>query len=77
MATDAENLLTRRTAILAELAALDSTKAGGKPNTTGGGDKVSIDHVGYRKSLYEELAMINSTLTAIQGSVINETLYEV
>jgi hypothetical protein len=38
---------------------------------------VSIDHVGYRKSLYEELAMINSTLTAIQGSVINETLYEV
>lgn len=76
MPTDSANLLTRRSAIIAELAALDSTKAGGKPNTTGGGDKVSIDHVGYRKSLYEELAQINSMITAIQGSVIDETAYE-
>lgn len=76
MATDAENLLTRRSAILAELAALDSTKAGGLPNTTGGGDKVSIDHVGYRKSLYEELAQINSMISAAEGSVISETAYE-
>lgn len=76
MATDAQNLATRKSAILAELAALDSTKAGGKPNTTGGGDKVSIDHVGYRKSLYEELAMINSMIASIEGSTINETAYE-
>lgn len=76
MASDIANLTTRRSAILAELAALDSTKAGGKPNTTGGGDKVSIDHVGYRKSLYEELAMINSMIASVEGSTIAETFYE-
>lgn len=77
MATDAQNLLTRRSAILSELAAMDSTKAGGLPNAQGGGDMVKIDHVGYRKSLYEELAMINSALSAIQGPVIHETIGEI
>lgn len=76
MATEAENLIARREAITAELAAMDATKAGGLPNTRGGGDMLAIDHVGYRKSLYEELAMIGARLVEIQGPVIVETLGE-
>ena len=54
------DLITRRTAIGAELAALSSSTAGGKPNnsTEGGG----TDHVGYKDGLYRELAQINETL---------------
>lgn len=77
MATDAENLRTRRSAVLAELAAISSTTAGGKPNASGGGDKLHIDHVGYRKSLYDELAMINEMIAAIEGTTIVETIGEV
>jgi hypothetical protein len=63
MATDLENLQARRTAICAELAALGTTKAGGKPNSTAAG----VDHVGYKKSLYEELAAIDQAIAAAEG----------
>ena len=46
-------LLTRRAALLAELAALDSTAPGGKPSYQIDGQ--SVDHTGYRLSLYREL----------------------
>lgn len=77
MATPAELLTQRRDAILAELASMSSTSAGGLPNATGGGDKVNIDHVGYRKSLYEELRMIDEQLRSFEGATIIETIGEV
>lgn len=77
MATDIQNLLTRRTAIYVELAALDSTKAGGLPNALGGGDMVKVDHQGYRKSLYDELKAINELIASATGPVIVETQGEV
>jgi uncharacterized protein involved in exopolysaccharide biosynthesis len=51
-------LKTRRDAILDELAALSTSTAGGKPNSQQGG----IDHTGYKRSLYEELAQIKEQL---------------
>jgi hypothetical protein len=51
MATDLENLKARYSAICAELAAMGQTKPGGLPNA----DATGIDHVGYRKSLLDEL----------------------
>ena len=73
MATSAELLIQRRDAICAELAALSSSTAGGKPNSSGGGDMVHVDHQGYKRSLYEELREINATLAAIEGATISET----
>ena len=62
-ATNLANLKTRRDAIYAELAALSSTKAGGKPDSRQGG----IDHMAYKRSLYEELREIRETITAAGG----------
>ena len=73
MATSAELLIQRRDAICAELAALSSSTAGGKPNSSGGGDMVHVDHHGYKRSLYAELREINATLAAIEGPTISET----
>lgn len=61
MATFRENLITRKNAIAAELAALTATAAGGKPNLTGGSG-AGVDHVGYKDGLYRELAEINKQL---------------
>lgn len=74
MATDLENMKTRRTAIYAELAALSSTTAGGKPNSREGG----IDHIGYKDSLYRELKEINAIIGDGGGSDFgSESTYEV
>lgn len=62
------NLQTRRDAIAVELAALTSTKAGGKPNNTPGGGGAAIDHVGYKDGLYRELREINDLIVAIGAS---------
>lgn len=66
MASDLENLQTRRSAILAELAALSSSAAGGRPNINGGGAGV-VDHVGYKDGLYRELKEINAQIDVMQG----------
>lgn len=66
MADDLTNLLTRRSNILNELAALSSSTPGGKPNVQGGGAG-TVDHVGYKKSLYEELELLNRQIDMIQG----------
>ena len=63
--SDLEDLLTRRSNVIAELAAMTSTSSGGKPSYTIDGQQV--DHVAYRKSLYDELAELNRQITALQG----------
>ena len=63
MATDLENLQTRKSAILAELAAIDSDAAGGLPNSQASG----VDHQGYKAGLYAELAEIDKRITAAEG----------
>lgn len=68
MATAIENLTTRRNAVAAELAALTSTSAGGGMNYTVDGQ--SVDHVGYRKSLYEELDRIDEQIAKINATDI-------
>jgi hypothetical protein len=66
MPTDLQNLQTRRTAIYTELAALDSTKPGGKPNISGGGGGI-VDHVGYKDGLYRELELIDKRISQSEG----------
>jgi hypothetical protein len=63
--SDLDNLLTRRSNVIAELAAMTSTASGGKPSYTIDGQ--SVDHVAYRKSLYDELAELNRQITILQG----------
>lgn len=74
MATLLENLTTRRDAIGVELAALTSTKVGG--TATGAIDGQQVDHVGYRLSLYKELAEINNLIASAEGpwEVLTEAL---
>lgn len=64
-------LMARRDAILDELAALNSSAAGGKPDST----LTGIQHVAYKKSLYEELGMLNQQI-ALTGDGPCEVLVE-
>lgn len=59
-----DDLLTRRDAVIAEIAALDATKAGGKPNTSGSN---TVDHVGYKDALYRELDQLNRLVSLLEG----------
>jgi len=63
MATDIENLQTRKSAILTELAAIDTDAAGGLPNSQASG----VDHQGYKAGLYAELREIDALITAAEG----------
>lgn len=65
MATVAQNLATRKAAIAAELAAMVSTSAGGKPTYSIDGQSVS--HTEYRLSLYEEMAKLDALIAAAEG----------
>lgn len=65
MATALENLLARRDAITAELAAMSVTAAGGQPTYSIEGQ--SVQHTEYRLSLYEELNRLNLTLGQADG----------
>jgi len=62
---DLDNLLTRRSNVIAELAAMTSTASGGKPSYTIDGQ--TVDHVAYRRSLYEELRELNRQIAILQG----------
>ena len=62
MATDLENLIARRSAVTAELAALDASKAGGKPNNPSG-----VQHEQYKAGLYAELKSLNELIAAQQS----------
>lgn len=66
MATYLDNLIARRDAISAELAALNTSKAGGLPNTAGAG--AGTDHVGYKDGLYRELRELNQQITDARAS---------
>lgn len=55
--TVAPELLARRSAILAELAALSPASPGGKPSYQIDGQ--SVDHTAYRLSLYQELEQLH------------------
>lgn len=59
-------MLARRSAIYAQLAAMTTTSPGGGPNTTGEG--VSVDQVGYRKSLLDELDCLNEQISVVGGA---------
>lgn len=59
--TDYNNLTTRRTNILSELAGMTSTSTGAKANASQPG---SVDHVGYKDGLYRELKAIEELLLA-------------
>jgi hypothetical protein len=63
---DLTNLLARRSAIYAQLAAMTTASPGGGPNTTGEG--VSVDQVGYRKSLLDELDCLNEQISVVGGA---------
>ncbi|HEY3966807.1 MAG TPA: hypothetical protein VGM05_19750 [Planctomycetaceae bacterium] len=65
MPSDIENLLTRRSNVIAELAAMNPAASGGKPSYTIDGQQV--DHVAYRQSLYDELRELNRQITVLQG----------
>lgn len=64
-AQQVDALLTRRDAVLTQLAEMAATSIGGMPNTNGTGDH--LDHVGLRKSLYDELRQINDVLELLEG----------
>ena len=61
-------LRTRRDAISAELAALNGSGAGGKPNTDGTG--INVDHVGYKDGLYRELRELNGLIKNAEADVL-------
>ena len=63
MATDLENLQTRKSAILAELAAIDTDAADGLPNSQASG----VDHQGYKAGLYAELREIDAQMATSAG----------
>ncbi|MGQ0637317.1 MAG: hypothetical protein ACT4QC_22140 [Planctomycetaceae bacterium] len=65
MPSDLENLLARRSNLLAELAALNAAASGGKPTYSLDGQQV--DHTHYRLSLYSELESINRQIGALTG----------
>lgn len=67
MATALENARTRYNAIWAELAALTSSAAGGKPNASGGDN--TIDHVGYKDGLYRELEALEKRFPVLKTEV--------
>jgi hypothetical protein len=58
------NLKARRDAIAAELAQLNVTKAGGKPNIASTDGGTTVDHVGYKDALYRELREIDGLIRA-------------
>ena len=60
------NLITRRNNIAAELAAMDSTKAGGKPSVKNQDGGTSVDHVQYHLSLMEALKQVNDEIARAQ-----------
>lgn len=55
------DLLARRDAAAAELARLSPATLGGLANSSGGGE--SIDHQGHKRSLYDELKMLDEMIT--------------
>ena len=64
--TDLENIQARRSAILRELANLNSSNPGGRPNIKSSLGGV-VDHIGYKDSLYKELKELDELEERISG----------
>jgi len=66
------DLEARRDAVAAELAAMSTSKAGGLPNVQGqrGADGVNVDHVGWRKSLMDELVMLEKLIEKAKAKAL-------
>jgi hypothetical protein len=56
------DLRIRRATVAAELAAMTKLTMGGKPNAMTADGGTSVDHVGFRKSLLEELKMLDEAI---------------
>lgn len=72
IATLVSSLTTRYANIASELAALDSSEAGGKPNVSGEGG--GVDHVGYKDGLYREMEGIEKRLAGLGYDVAGNAL---
>lgn len=57
-----DDLRTRRATVAAELAAMTKLTVGGKPNAMTADGGTSVDHVGFRRSLLEELKMLDEAI---------------
>ena len=58
-----DDLKTRRAYVASQLAAMTVTSgAGGKPNANTSDGGTTVDHVGYRRSLLEELKMLDEAI---------------
>jgi hypothetical protein len=57
-----DDLKTRRATVAAELAAMTKLTVGGKPNAMTADGGTSVDHVGFRRSLLEELKMLDEAI---------------
>ena len=64
--SDLDNITARRSAILRELANLTDSVSGGRPNIRSGLGG-TVDHVGYKDSLYRELKELNELIIVFQG----------
>lgn len=61
------SLRTRRDAVAAEIAAIDTTKAGGLPDSDGTG--VNTKHQAYKKGLYDELASLDDLIAKAEAKL--------
>lgn len=57
-----DDLKARRAYVAAQLAAMLVTTVGGKPNANTADGGTTVDHVGYRKSLLDELKMLDDAI---------------
>lgn len=62
MATYIENLRARRTAVAAELAALDASQPGGLPDIGGRDGGTDVKHQEYKMNLYAELEKLDKLI---------------
>jgi hypothetical protein len=70
-----DDLKTRRATVAAELAAMTKLTMGGKPNAMTADGGTSVDHVGFRRSLLEELKMLDEAILReadVQAALDNE-----
>lgn len=64
-----DNLRTRRDQVCQRLADLDrDAAAGSKPNVKMADGGTTVDHVGFRKSLYEELDQLDKLIEKAEQS---------
>lgn len=57
-----DDLKARRAYVAAQLAAMLVTTVGGKPNANTADGGTTVDHVGYRRSLLEELKLLDEAI---------------